>query len=497
MRPLNPKPPFIGCLHTQEHRYLYDVNTHRILRVPEETYQTVSEIVGHRTPLDRYLEQNPSGDPVIPALLDRGYLSPIRPKGVRPPLNREDLARLLDGSISQCTLELTQDCNQACRYCSYDPQNKGYRSHRDQTMSWSLAREAIDYFAAHSIEEKSPALGFYGGEPLLAWDLMKQCITYTLASFDERPLRINFTTNATLITDEIADFCAKNRVQILVSLDGPRALHDKYRIFKGSGDSGHEATLKGLSILNAHYGERYTERISLNAVFGPWTNLKETVSYFLKDAPDFVRALRVKLSAWSRVYGAPIFSAFDVSFLHLESFQHLEDKWFKALMGKEQITQQESDLLNGLFQDPYLRIYKEADNSMPEWLPIKGMCLPGLRKMFVDVDGRILPCERVGESNALTIGNINEGGVDSKKAMNILERIAKFFNGRCDDCIFCRICGGCAAQFIDIAGDLSEAAMEDFCSSMVKQCRRDLLNFILAQEQEPTCFDFMKDITIT
>ncbi len=82
-------------------------------------------------------------------------------------------------------------------------------------------------FFDHSIDRDRVSLGFYGGEPLLELDLIKECVKYAKKKSIGKELMFNITSNTTLITDEVLKFLYDNEFSLTVSLDGDRQAHDK------------------------------------------------------------------------------------------------------------------------------------------------------------------------------------------------------------------------------------------------------------------------------
>src|SRR5699024_5846365 len=105
----------------------------------------------------------------------------------------------------QLTIELTGNCNLRCKYCIYNDYYEGNRAFNTSNIDFETARKAIDYVYAHSAEDKL-AITFYGGEPLINFKVMKQCIDYSLQNIKNKQLYFSFTTNLTLMTKEIAEY---------------------------------------------------------------------------------------------------------------------------------------------------------------------------------------------------------------------------------------------------------------------------------------------------
>jgi len=387
--------PFVGCFRTANGYYIYDVNTNEVIRVDPATYQVLLQATTDRFEPGRSNAGGRDPTPAIGTLVAEGYLSPHRPKGLSIPGGKVGFHNQVQNHLEHCILELTQECNLRCKYCSYSPTNPGQRNHSKKEMPLSSAKKAIDLLIESSGHSKRIALGFYGGEPLLRWDLLKECVRYFRKRAAARETTINFTTNGTLITREIAQFCADNMIAVSVSIDGPKDLHDAHRRFRKDQSGSYDEAIEGLSLLRKAY----------------------------KD------------------------------------------------------------------------IYKRIREPLGDGPGLMGMCLPGIRKYFVDVDGRILPCERVSES--LVIGSVHDSGIDPQKSLALCNEIVEFFGRRCPPCVFCRICSGCVAQYTDISGELSETAMERHCAESADECRRIIVQWTGVLEKNPQCLDHLEPIALS
>lgn len=90
-------------------------------------------------------------------------------------------------------------------------------------------KKAIDFLKEHSQNAENRHIGFYGGEPLLNFELIERAVEYAKKLFGE-DMSFAITTNATLVNDKIAEYFAKNNFNIIISLDGPQEMHDANRL---------------------------------------------------------------------------------------------------------------------------------------------------------------------------------------------------------------------------------------------------------------------------
>lgn len=153
-------------------------------------------------------------------------------------------------------IEVTERCNMACRYC-HNTHEERTRHHSDRQMSDDTAKRSVDfYFRLYSdffrkvpeshrkkfIKHFPPALGFYGGETVLNWDVMARAICYFESldwdqfGVEKDKLRVTVNTNLYVLKEEWLDFFVAHQAILFVSLDGPKAENDRNRIdFAGKG----------------------------------------------------------------------------------------------------------------------------------------------------------------------------------------------------------------------------------------------------------------------
>lgn len=129
--------------------------------------------------------------------------------------------------VKYAALCLTHNCNLRCSYCySGDKISK--------SMSLDTARRAIDFLAGAS--NGSCTVTFFGGEPLMELELLKEIVAYSEAAYGRR-VRFRMSTNGTLLRQSTIDFCRKHDVYFVLSLDGNKKQHDRTRSFAGGAGS--------------------------------------------------------------------------------------------------------------------------------------------------------------------------------------------------------------------------------------------------------------------
>ncbi|MBR2764998.1 MAG: thioether cross-link-forming SCIFF peptide maturase [Blautia sp.] len=137
--------------------------------------------------------------------------------------------------VKALCLHVAHDCNLSCRYCfAGEGEYHGSRG----LMSFETGRKALDYLIAHSGSRHNLEVDFFGGEPLLNWEVVKELVAYgrQQETKTDKRFRFTLTTNGVLLNDEIMEFCNREMGNVVLSLDGRREVHDHMRPFpKGAG----------------------------------------------------------------------------------------------------------------------------------------------------------------------------------------------------------------------------------------------------------------------
>ena len=140
--------------------------------------------------------------------------------------------------VKALCLHIAHDCNLACRYCFAE---EGEYHGRRALMSYEVGKKALDFLIANSGSRRNLEVDFFGGEPLMNWQVVKDLVAYGREQekiYDKR-FRFTVTTNGVLLNDEIQEFINKEMDNVVLSLDGRKEINDAMRPFrsgKGSYD---------------------------------------------------------------------------------------------------------------------------------------------------------------------------------------------------------------------------------------------------------------------
>lgn len=161
----------------------------------------------------------------ITALKDAGKL--FAPDTFAPMAG--ELKARTSGVVKALCLHIAHTCNLNCSYC-FASQGK-YHGER-AIMSYEVGKQALDFLIAHSGTRKNLEVDFFGGEPLMNFDVVKRLVAYARSIEKEagKNFRFTLTTNGMLVDQDVIDFCNKEMSNVVLSLDGRKEVHDRFRV---------------------------------------------------------------------------------------------------------------------------------------------------------------------------------------------------------------------------------------------------------------------------
>ena len=291
-------------------------------------------------------------------------------------------------------------------------------------MPLAVARKIVDFAYRSAPPNERVEIGFFGGEPLLEFNLIQRIVELIEEhpQFDPHRVTMTVVSNGTVFTDQIAQFLNEHDIALGISCDGPPDVHDTFRRFRdGRGSSAHvEATLRRAS--------EALPSVMTNAVYGPttWTELPRTV--------DYLSSLGVR-----QIYLTPDYSA----------------SW----SAKEIAALPE---IYGAVADRYVDYYLQGDPHFIGLIDSKiavilrggyaalERCRMGRGEFAFTPEGRIYPCERlVGDGlNAHSIGDVERGIQLDRMLCHAVPESSS--NSECSDCglrDYCMNWCGCSNFF--------------------------------------------------
>lgn len=130
--------------------------------------------------------------------------------------------------VKALCLHVAHDCNLACKYCfAGEGEYQGDRA----LMSYDVGKRALDYLVENSGTRHNLEVDFFGGEPLMNWQVVKDLVAYghELEKTHDKKFRFTLTTNGVLLDDEVMEFANREMSNVVLSLDGRKEVHDKLR----------------------------------------------------------------------------------------------------------------------------------------------------------------------------------------------------------------------------------------------------------------------------
>jgi len=343
-------------------------------------------------------------------------------------------------------------------------------------MSTKTAERVIDFFIKRTKDNKRIAISFFGGEPLLSFELIKHCVSYIEAEYYGNKIDYSITTNGTLLDDNSIKFFAEKGFQILISLDGPKEIHDKRRRF-ANGKGSFSTTMRNVAKVKQLYPEYYFTNVRFNAIVDT-EKLFCCVDEFISQE-ELLDVKKFMLNYPTANYTEHTADVREGYFIEREY------EYFKFLLSKlgELPLNKVSHLLAARFFDVYRRCFQKIvieQDRIPSKFHHSGPCIPGVNRLFVDTNGKFFPCERVSElSETVVLGDV-ENGISLEKVSKILN-VETITHQRCKRCWAYRQCSVCVAN-IDDMSHVSDAESKKRCPSVCNSIETMFKDYCVLKE---------------
>jgi uncharacterized protein len=172
--------------------------------------------------------------------------------------------------LTTMVLNVTNQCNLSCTYCYEYGEDKivdTENGRQPKFMTEETARASVDFMLKESGANKLAHITFFGGETLLNFPVLARTVAYARQRAAEEGKDVDFslTTNATLLKPEIIEFLAEERIGVTISIDGPRDLQDKFRVFHNGAGSYDVVAPKIKELLKRHRSRPIGARVTLTS----------------------------------------------------------------------------------------------------------------------------------------------------------------------------------------------------------------------------------------
>ncbi len=364
--------------------FLYDSNKSDIQEISSETYSLIKN--NKKSIQQKKLQE----------LIGKGYLTNKRHEIVYP--NQEFIADLLDRSISEITIQITQRCNLRCRYCAFTENVGNNRNHADLDIDWETIKSILDYVRVHSIDSHTMVIGFYGGEPFLNYEILERAVNYAEEIFQGKQLSFTVTTNSTMLNEKILNFLENHKFSLTLSIDGPKYINDFNRRFASQHSGSYESVKNTIkNIVNHHALLKLST--SINMVLDPRFSIAEFQKIY-DEIPE-VGELRIIAGLVDDTSSIEKFG-YNQKFIEEMEYEifierlHINDADCIAFQHKKR-------LLEIFTRQSLIKAQSIIGNRSGS---PAGPCIPGYMKLFANVCGVFYPCEKVSETaNDLILGD--------------------------------------------------------------------------------------------
>ena len=335
--------------------------------------------------------------------------------------------------VKALCLHIAHDCNLACKYCFAE---EGEYHGRRALMSLETGKKALDFLVENSGNRVNLEVDFFGGEPLMNWQVVKELVAYgrSLEEPHHKKFRFTLTTNGVLLDEEVMEFANKEMANVVLSIDGRKEVHDRMRPHRGGQGSYEEIVPRFQKLAESRNQMNYYVR-----------------GTFTRYNPDFA-----------------------------EDVAHLADLGFTQISVEPVVAQPSDDY--ALREEDLPKLLAEYDRLASELLerrkagrPVNffhfmidlegGPCVAkrlsgcgsGTEYLAVTPWGDLYPCHQFVGNEKFLMGNLDEGVTrtdirDEFKTCNVYAR------EKCKKCFAKFYCsGGCAANSYNFHGDINDA----------------------------------------
>ena len=335
--------------------------------------------------------------------------------------------------VKALCLHIAHDCNLACKYCFAE---EGEYHGRRALMSFEVGKKALDFLVANSGNRVNLEVDFFGGEPLMNWDVVKRLVEYgrSLEPAYNKKFRFTLTTNGVLLNEEILEFANKEMSNLVLSIDGRKQIHDRMRPFRGGQGS--------YDLIVPKFQRAAESREQLNYyVRGTFTRNNLDFSEDVLHLADL---------GFKQISVEPVVAPPEADYsIREEDLPKLKEEYDK--LAAEMLRRKREG--NG-FQFFHFMIDLEGGPCVAKRL---SGCGSGTEYLAVTPWGDLYPCHQFVGNEKFLMGNVEEGILredirDRFKCCNV------YAKEKCRDCFARFYCsGGCAANAYNFHGDVNAA----------------------------------------
>ena len=344
----------------------------------------------------------------------------------------EDVTKKRQTVVKALCLHIAHDCNLACKYCFAE---EGEYHGRRALMSFEVGKKALDFLVANSGSRRNLEVDFFGGEPLMNFDVVKQLVEYgrSIEEANNKKFRFTLTTNGVLLNDDIIEFANKEMSNVVLSVDGRKEIHDMMRPTRNHKGSSYD-------IIMPKFKKVAESRNQMNYyVRGTFTHNNLD---FSKDV------LHLADLGYKQISVEPVVAENSESYaIKEEDIPQILEQY--DIIAKELIKRKKEGKGFNFF---HFMIDLEGGPCVAKRL---SGCGSGTEYLAVTPWGDFYPCHQFVGQEEFLLGNVDEGIkrtdlTDKFKCCNVYSK------KECKDCFAKFYCsGGCAANAYNFTGDIN------------------------------------------
>ena len=335
------------------------------------------------------------------------------------------------GVLKAICLHVAHDCNLACKYCFA---GKGEYDGPKGLMNFETGKRALDFLVEKSGTRKNLEVDFFGGEPLLNWEVCKKLVEYGRSIEKEhgKNFRFTLTTNGVLVNDEVIEFCNKEMGNVVLSLDGRKETHDRLR-----------TTCNGKGSYDLIVDK-----------FKKFANARNQADYYMRGT----------YTHYNTDFSKDIIHMADLGFKELSIEPVVSDPTEPYALKENDlpILKEQYEIL----ADEMLRRYRNGNgftfyhymidlNSGPCIVKRISGCGVGTEYMAVTPSGELYPCHQFVGDEKFLLGDIWKG-VTNTAILDEFKGCNVYSHPECKDCFAKLYCsGGCAANAYHTTGSVN------------------------------------------
>lgn len=394
-----------------------------------------------------YLRKKVADDPVLSAILScyegdeiKEAIEEICELANAEHLYAEDTYHeYIDGFADRPTvvkalcLHIAHDCNLRCRYCFAE---EGEYHGRRALMSYEVGKAALDYLIEHSGSRKNLEVDFFGGEPLMNFDVVKQLVEYGRSREKEcnKNFRFTLTTNGVLLNDDILEFANKEMGNVVCSIDGRKDVNDKMRPLAGGQGSYDIILPKFKKVAESRNQDKYYVR--------------GTYTHFNKDfAADVIHLMD---EGFEQISVEPVVAKPEEEYaLKEQDIPELLEQY--DILAEEILKRRKEGKFVNFF---HFMIDLEGGPCVAKRL---SGCGSGSEYLAVTPWGDFYPCHQFVGMEDFLLGNVFDG-INREDTVKKFKACNVYTKAECKSCFAKFYCsGGCAANSYNFTGDLNGA----------------------------------------